>query len=460
MIRCVGYLALRLIAAAPAIAQTTTAPGSKTVHLVSKIDVKDFGGETIRIGDLNGDGGPDLLFVQNVYGPRTISCLTATTIFGEVLWQTGKPSRDNGRVYCDLPVQIYDWDRDGRNEVLYVRQAVYAEPPYDGKSVRERASRYEGNATMVVLDGRTGKEKATFALPAPADDCFLFADLTGRGRREDLVVKDRYWNMWGVSHEGRVLWHWVGSTGHFPAVADVDDDGKDEVFVGFALIDHDGKVVFSKDPQGHHQDAAYIARAPDGKWRLLFGNHGLYCLAPDGKEYWHREHGEIQHVVADRYRTDSPLQLAVIDRTPIPTHRRDKNAWAILYLYDFDGNVIWQRKQEMGAWAIATVAINWFGSGRPYGMLVYGQSVFGQRPPEPAVIYDGQGQIVDRLPLHYTPAPDEKQFCTDYYALAADVWGNSRQEVILFGSRGACIYANARPLEEPTLYNETLYPGM
>jgi hypothetical protein len=152
--------------------------------------------------------------------------------------------------------------------VLYVRQARYAEPPYHG-GVRERASRYEGSATMAVLDANTGREEHTFDLPAAADDCFLFADLTGRGRREDLVVKDRYWNMWGVDHGGTVLWKWAGSPGHFPAVADVDADGKDEVFVGFALIDHDGRVLFETDPRGAHQDACYIVRPSDEKWRLL-----------------------------------------------------------------------------------------------------------------------------------------------------------------------------------------------
>jgi hypothetical protein len=44
--------------------------------------------------------------------------------------------------------------------------------------------------------------------------------------------------------------------------------------------------------------------------------------------------------------------------------------------------------------------------------------------------------------------------------MAADVWGDSREEVILFGSRGFCVYSNARPLEKPSLYNMTLYPGM
>ena len=201
---CTVLIVLTALTARIALAQTTGDSVPPTRHLVSSIDVKDFGAETLRIGDLSGSGAPDLLLVQSVYGTREITCLTATTLFGEILWQTGNPSAENGRIYIDLPVQVCDWDADGRNEVLYVRQACYAEPPYQG-GVRERAGRYEGDATMVVLEGATGREKQTFALPAPADDCFLFADLTGRGRREDLVVKDRYWNMWGVDHGGKVL---------------------------------------------------------------------------------------------------------------------------------------------------------------------------------------------------------------------------------------------------------------
>ena len=425
-----------------------------TQHLVSRIDVGDFGAETIRIGDLNGDGAPDLLFVQSAYETRQITCLTATTIFGEVLWQHGSPLSENGRIYSDLPVQVYDWDSDGRNEVLYVGQARYVEPDHTS-GPRERATRYEGNATMVILDGATGKQEGTLTLPAPADDCFLFADLTGRGRREDLVVKDRYWNMWGVSHKGEELWKWTGSTGHFPAIADVDDDGKDEVFVGFALIDDDGRVVFATDPKGAHQDACYIVRPSDGKYRLLFGNGGAHCLAADGKQLWHQPCGEAQHVVAGRFRTDSELQFAVVDRTPDPNHRRNQDAWAILYLYDLDGKEIWRRQQEKGAWCIATERVHWFGHDSPQGILVYGQG-----ESRPAVIYDGEGKVVETFQMAYPPdlAPADRP--ASFYGLAADVWGDSRDEVILFNARGACIFANARPSAIPTLYNETLYPGM
>ena len=111
-----------------------------TVRLVSSIEAPDFGAETVRVGDLNGDGSPDLLFVQSDYGSREIRCLTATTIHGERLWQAGEPSAANGRIYSDLPVQVYDWDDDGVNEVLYVRQATYAEPTNTGSATSSSAS--------------------------------------------------------------------------------------------------------------------------------------------------------------------------------------------------------------------------------------------------------------------------------------------------------------------------------
>ncbi len=443
--------------------QTGAAPAVQfgNVHLASRIVGKEFLSETIRIGDLNGDGAPDILFVQNLYGPRIITCLTATTLAGDILWQAGAPSKDNGRAYCDLPVQIYDWDNDGTNEVLYVRQATYLDsPPPLAANIRERAPRYEGSATMIVLDGRAGREKTRFALPAPADDSFLFADLTGRGRREDLVVKDRYWNMWGVSHDAKVMWTYAGSVGHYPAIADVDGDGRDEVFVGFALIDHDGKVLFQKEAKGEHQDAAFIIKSSDGKWRLLFGNHGVHCLDPGGTELWHHPLGEAQHVVAGRFRSDSPLQVMVVDRTPLPTHHRDANVWAILYLYDLEGRELWRRQMEKGEWCIATRLIQWLGPGKPDCVLVYGFSVEGQGPAKPARIYNGQGEVVAVLPLQVAALPGETTFFADCYGMAADVWGDSREEVILFGSRGFCVYANTRPLERPSLNNMTLYPGM
>ncbi|MBI2298052.1 MAG: hypothetical protein HYU66_03715 [Armatimonadetes bacterium] len=421
-------------------------------HLVSCIDVRDFGSEMMHVGDLNGDGAPDLLFVQSIHPTREITCLTATDIFGKVLWQVGAPSLDNGRLYSDLPVQIYDWDGDGCNEVLYVTQAVYHEPYAAGGWARERAGRYEGVATMHVLDAASGRERHTFPLPAPADDCFLFADLTGRGRRADLVVKDRYWTMWGVSHEGAVLWEWSGSPGHFPAVGDVDGDGCDEVFVGFALLDQDGREMFAQDPAGAHQDAAYEVRLTSGEWRLLFGNHGLHCLDVSGRELWSKPLAEAQHVVAGRYRDDSEVQFLCIDRGQPRGAERDP---ATLYLYDPDGAEIWRRTQPAGSWCAGVVAVHWAAPDGLQGGLVYARG-----PVEPVAIYDGDGNVVDSFQMQFTPARDAADRARDLYVTRADVWGDGREEVILFGSRGCCVYANASAWQPATRYNNTLYPGM
>ncbi len=444
---------------------------SSTTHLVSAFDLHDFGAETVRIGDLNGDGAPDLLLTQSTFGQREITCLTAVTISGEMLWQVGTPSAARGSIYGDLPVQIYDWDHDGVNEVLYIRQAVYAEPVlyddppfYREHSICERARRYDGDATLVVLDGVTGRQKGTFPLPAPADGCFLFADLTGRGRREDLLVKDNYWNMWGVSHAGEVLWHWPGSTGHYPAIADVDGDGRDEVFVGYALLDHDGTELFRKDWDGWdgtedpwgvpmHQDAAYIVRLADGSWRLLFGNGGIHCLAVDGAELWHHPLQEAQHVVAGRFRGDSEVQVAVIDRG---YPRTPEGKPADLLLYDIDGRELWRRPQPAGGWCAACLDIRWSSDRDVDEILVYKRGV-----QAPIAIYDGRGDIVDEIDV---PAAirgvEDPADLGNYYCCRASVWGDGRDEVLVYGRHGMQIHANRRPLALPTLYNNTLYHGM
>ncbi|MHB9031855.1 MAG: hypothetical protein ACYC6L_02285 [Anaerolineae bacterium] len=413
-------------------------------HLVSAIDTRDFGAETVRIGDLNGDGAPDLLFVQSLYGSREITCLTAVTIHGEILWQVGTPSAANGAIYSDLPVQIYDWDGDGVNEVLYIRQAVYAEHnayPYNGHMIRERATRYEGAATMAVLNAQDGREKGSFAIPAPADDSFAFADLTGRGRREDLVVKDRYWNVWGIAHNGDVLWQWTGSVGHYPAIADIDGDGCDEIFQGYSLLDQDGRPIFEHDAGDQHQDAAYLAQHTDGSWRLLFGNGGIHCLDVSGKTLWEHPLREAQHVVAGHFLGNAENQFAVIDRGD----RSKAASTAMVYLYDLAGHELWRREEPSGSWAAAIVPVRWSG-GAGSEILVYGRG-----ESQPAAILNGAGDIVDLLPLVLAERLPSEQYGKSFYGNRADVWGDSREEVILFGEQGCCIWANARPLSSATL---------
>ena len=65
-------------------------------------------GRNVRFGDLDGDGAPEMLIAQNI--PRIgdnfvqISCLTAVTLDGRVLWQLGWPDPRNGLLTSDTPL--------------------------------------------------------------------------------------------------------------------------------------------------------------------------------------------------------------------------------------------------------------------------------------------------------------------------------------------------------------------
>lgn len=174
-------------------------------------------------------------------------------------------------------------------------------------------------------------------------------------------------------------------------------------------------------------------------------------------------------MVPGHFRSDSELQFMVIDRgQPRPDGERDP---ATLLLYDLHGRELWRRRQPEGAWAAAAEKASWSGPGAPDAMLVYNRGkvveirrgeeiLYGYQQDHPEAIYDGDGNILDNFTMRYPSEPSSHDLRYGYYATAADVWGDSRDEVILFGTRGACIHANARPLALPTLYNETVYQGM
>ena len=124
------------------------APENPQPKLWQKFDTPDFGaGRNVRFGDLDGDGRLDMLFAQNVPKVRGdafdhISCLTAVTLDGKVLWQQGRPNPKNGLLTNDTPFQIHDLDGDGRTEVVLAR-----------------------DFQLQVLDGRTGKLLRSAWLP-------------------------------------------------------------------------------------------------------------------------------------------------------------------------------------------------------------------------------------------------------------------------------------------------------
>jgi len=154
--------------------------------LLGTIDISKAGiRPKMYVGDLNSDGRMELLMVQSVGGvdtkylPHQVQCMTAFDLDGNVLWQVGKPDPNPGGPGADYPIQIYDIDGDGHNEVLCVM-----------------------NKKFLILDGKTGEVKKAYDLPAEeAHDCIIIANLTGNDFPRDVILKDRYHQLWAMDKD-------------------------------------------------------------------------------------------------------------------------------------------------------------------------------------------------------------------------------------------------------------------
>lgn len=387
--------------------------------LWKKFSTGDFGvGRNLRFGDLDGDGKLDILFGQVVHhGPKDshseLSCLTAVNLDGETLWQIGKPDGWKTHLTNDVAFQIHDLDGDGKNEVVYTM-----------------------GMEIIVADGATGKTK--YKAPTPAQppsaktqtgkfprvlgDCLYFCDLHGQGRAGDIIIKDRYENAWALDGKLNALWHVKCNTGHYPFAYDIDGDGKDELMLGYSLIDHDGKVLWSLDGQlQDHADGVAIVNfraAKDDAPRLLCAasDEGLFTADLTGKILTHHYLGHVQNPSVADYRPDLPgLETVAV------------NYWGnqgIITFFDARGNPYFQfEPSQQGSLCLPT---NWTGKAPEYFML--------SANVEEGGLFDGWGCKVVTL-----PADGHPDLC---YAVL-DVTGDCRDELIVWDECELWIYTQS-----------------
>jgi hypothetical protein len=153
---------------------------------------------------------------------------------------------------------------------------------------------------VVVLDGSSGAELWRFPTPSPdAADCLVFARLSG-GDRDDLLLKNRYHRIWAYTWDGKPLWDLADPAGmmtaHQPYPLDINNDGRDEIIAGYALLDAGGRSIWELDAaalglgRGHLDCVRCLVRGDRPQdWRLVCsccGDQALLGLDGRGRVLW------------------------------------------------------------------------------------------------------------------------------------------------------------------------------
>lgn len=399
-----------------------------------RISLDDFGvGRNARFGDLNNDGQIDVLLGQVVHhGPKDrnseLSCLTAMTFDGEQLWQVGEADPWKNHLTNDVAFQIHDIDADGRTEVVYCM-----------------------GMKLIVADGATGETKYTSPTPeTPVNtkppynkfprilgDSLYFCDLRGTGYDADIIIKDRYLSLWALDAHLNVLWHAQCTTGHYPYAYDADDDGKDELMLGYTLFDHNGGKLWSLDDtmKDHADGVAIVPFEPGQPPRLLCAasDEGMFFTDMQGNVLKHHYLGHVQNPAIADFRPDLPGLEAV-----------SINFWGnqgIVHFYDADGDVY--HDFEPVQHGSMCLPVNW--TGRPGEFWVLSPNV------TEGGLFDGWGRRVVSF-----PADGHPDMC---YAVV-DVTGDAREEIVVWDPSGMWVYTqddNPLPSLEFTSVKNPLY---
>ena len=420
------------------------------MKLFKKINLKDFGtGRQIRFGHLCGGDEWYIVLAQAQRRVRRddfahISCLTAINLDGEILWQKGEPSvsYEQGQISCDFPLQVYDIDGDGFDEVITAK-----------------------NFELLILDGRTGEVKKKCKMPlvdksdtniiGVPDGIYSFdrinadgiriCNFSGNDRPSDILIKDRYCRIYALNSNLELMWSYRSdkNTGHFPYACDINNDGHDELLCGYTLLDHNGKVMWTYPIEVDHTDeiisGKFMAGSDEGHFACVSGTQGFFIGDYHGNIVVKDDIGHAQRISTGNYCPDREgFELAVV------------NYWGhqgVLYLYDSKGNPIWEYENELNDNMVTPV--NWKGDGTDLILLNADSDRGG--------LLDGDGVRCVSFPNDGHPT-----MCVE----AINITGDARDELVVWDYHNMYIYTQSdgymenayAPIKYPH-YNGSNYRG-
>ena len=421
------------------------------MKLWKKINLKNFGtSRQIRFGHLTGTDEWYVVLAQmqkrvsrDAYG--FISCLTAIDLEGNVLWQLGEPSdkaKELGKVSADMAFQVYDIDGDGRDEVIV------------GWDFEIR-----------ILDGRTGTIKKSAKTPFSDDDdadligvpyqTYAFerinpdgiriCNFRGKERPADILIKDRYCRIYALDEDLNVMWKFKSptNTGHCPLPIDIDGDGKDELLVGYKLLDSDGQMLWSYPISEDHTDeivaGKWMPGEDEGHFACVSGTEGFFIGDFYGNIVARDMIGHAQRVSIANYCPEREGREIVVT-----------NYWGhqgVIFLYDCYGNQIWEMENEMNGNILAPV--NWDGDGT--------ELILTNADAKKGGLLNGRGVRAVEFPDDGHPV-----LCCE----SLDLTGDERDELVVWDYHSMYIYTQDDCPKEQTyhpvqfpIYNASNYRG-
>lgn len=415
-------------------------------YLLKQFEHKATGmGCRMWLGDIDGDGRMEIVMVQPDTGfddrfyPHSVVCATAYNLEGEQLWQIGEPDPNVSGSGSDIPAQIYDIDNDGNNEFLCIMEDE-----------------------LRIFDGKTGELKEKHLLPNKnAHDCIVIADLEGTGYPQNIILKDRYKQIWALDTNFQVMWTFKGNVGHYPWVYDLNGDGKDEIIAGYNVLNGRGERLWTIDMEDH-ADCIWICDLDQNKQpAVLVGGDDTTAYSPEGKLIWRfTDTVESQNIAPGNFIPEHEgTEIAGLDRISrddvigpdgniLPASDAGRDG---VFIFDHKANSLFKENRTATGWSTIVTTIHGFDrTARDY-ILAY------RRSDAPGGVYDAEMNPVFELSFKG-------------HVMWADLIGDGLSQLILYDDEKIAIYSTeetdlskaAVPYTRPQpkrLYNWTRYWG-
>jgi len=403
-----------------------------------QFDTPLFGSHVVRFGDLDGNGDTDILFAQT--HARVITCLTATTLQGEILWQVGTANARHFSAPLDVPVQIIDWDQDGTGEVFYIQDGL-----------------------LRILKGEDGALIQQISVPAGASDSIFFYSTQTGASPDRVLIKNRYDHVWVYDHNLNFKWDSILVTGHFPIALDVEGDGQNEILIGYTLLRDDAALVWERNNLGLHADSTDVGDIDnDGEPEILIAPSGTAAvLNADGSTRFEMPYGEAQHSILGNFDPhDSDLEIVLALRGPRKAGRSSVEC------LKGDGERV--ASINYNTRTIIISAVDGWGEDNQSQVLV------SRTPDGIPELVNCQGEVLFRLNLPGAKKrPSQLWRGAKHFTFAQhlDLFDDSREEIIVYSEKKVWVFKNQDAVSNPPqsdqswhnnprIFNATFYVGM